>query len=87
MKETHSKMHNNGELESDVLTAERSGQFDILQAKEAAYVWMAVQKKRVSFPCQDTSWSPVLEANGTGYVERFEGTRFHTLSVQWACSV
>ena len=35
-------------------TAEQSRQLDILQAKEATFP----SAGRVSFPCQDTSWSP-----------------------------
>ena len=73
-----------------------------LQIKEATFLSrrMAVQKGRATFPCQGTSWSPVMEkktrelvhqrAQRNGgkvecHIEKCEGTRFHTLSVQWAC--
>ena len=62
---------------------------------------MAVQKGRVSFPYQDTTELKPSElglstelvyqraqSNGKKiefHVERLEGTRFHTLSVQRAC--
>ena len=61
MKETHSKMRNNGESVKSFkrrFTTERSRQFDILQAKEAISVIGAdgsSESRQVSFPYQGTN--------------------------------
>ena len=81
-------------------TAERSRQFDILHAKEAIFSrcgWLFRKGEWVfhaRVPVEAQWWKKIellhqrAQSNGGKVeclIERCKGTRFHTLSVQWAC--
>ena len=101
MKEAHSKMRNNGESDESFkkrFTAERSRQFDILQAKEAIFLnadGCSERASEFSMPGYQLKRSDgrklnfsikehraMVEKLNHGHIERCKGTRFHTLSVQ-----